>query len=328
MGEENQLGKQGNKKGESMKVKISELRPNPFRNIEHYPIDAEKVKTLVASIGQTGFWDNILARKEDGQIQIAYGHHRLAALKQAMKPSDAVDIPVKPLDDATMLKIMANENMDEWKLGPGVIDETVRATKRFLEEHPEELKKLGQAKSSARNEDFVVGAPLIARFLNWPEGRISDSLRLMASIDEGIVDRDSAYSLPHQKAARRFVSAVKEFHLTKSQQKRAVAKINDTDDFSEQGIRDAVVDQVLPKIEKAETKLQDFSEVIERIAELISQLSGELDTLIKYKAEFNSPIYRKTFERFSFEANKSRLLKKFQALDKEISNEKLALPKH
>jgi ParB-like chromosome segregation protein Spo0J len=68
---------------------------------------------LVASIGQTGFWDNILARKKDDQIQIAYGHHRLAALRQCMKPNDTVDIPVKPLDDATMLKIMANENMDE-----------------------------------------------------------------------------------------------------------------------------------------------------------------------------------------------------------------------
>jgi phosphatidylserine/phosphatidylglycerophosphate/cardiolipin synthase-like enzyme len=41
-----------------------------------------------------------------------------------------------------MLKIMANENMDDWKLGPKVIDETVRVTKKFLEEHPEEMAKI------------------------------------------------------------------------------------------------------------------------------------------------------------------------------------------
>ena len=119
-----------------MKVKIEQLEPNPYRDMKNYPIKEEKVKTLVDSIQQTGFWDNILARKQGSKYQIAYGHHRLAAIREVMKPTDEVDIPVKELTDALMLKIMANENMDDWKAAPQVIDETVRVTKRFLEEHP------------------------------------------------------------------------------------------------------------------------------------------------------------------------------------------------
>jgi len=53
-----------------------------------------------------------------------------------------------------------------------VIDETVRVTKQFLEEHPEEYKKVT---STGGNLDKV-GYKTISRFLNWPESRVSYSL--------------------------------------------------------------------------------------------------------------------------------------------------------
>ena len=84
-----------------------------------------------------GFWDNILARGIDGHVQIAYGHHRLEALKRIKDLTEMVDIPVKTFTDATMIQTMANENMDDWKLGPKVIDETVKVTKKFLEDNPD-----------------------------------------------------------------------------------------------------------------------------------------------------------------------------------------------
>lgn len=125
-----------------MKVKIKELHPNPYRSIQSYPVDEQKVLSLMESIKQTGFWDNILARQIDGEIQIAYGHHRLTALRRLMDPEDEVDIPVKELDDATMIKIMANENMDDWKATPSVIDQTVKVTREFLIDHPRSLQNL------------------------------------------------------------------------------------------------------------------------------------------------------------------------------------------
>src|SRR3990167_2465851 len=114
-----------------MKVQIKNLEPNPYRDMNNYPMDEAKVKSLIESIRQTGFWDNILSRKHGNKYQIAYGHHRLAAIREVFKSIDFVDIPVKELDDATMIKIMANENMEAWTALPRVIDETVRVTKQF-----------------------------------------------------------------------------------------------------------------------------------------------------------------------------------------------------
>jgi len=314
-----------------MKVQIKNLESNPYRDMENYPISEEKVQRLAESINQTGFWDNILARKQNGKIQIAYGHHRLVALRKVMKPTDEVDVPVKSLDDATMIKIMANENMDEWKTDPGVIDETVRVAKRFLDEHPEEAKKAEQQLlNHGLKEGYSKENQIIATFLGWLNFRVRDSVNTITGIDDGIIEQEAVRNLPTERSRRDFVKAVKQLKPTPVQQKKAATKISEMakGERGETAVRNVIIDEMLPSKENKDQKLKDFSEVIAKVAKLISQLSGELDTIIEYKAEFNSPIYRKTFERFSFEANKSRLLKKFNTLDEEIYNEKFALEKH
>jgi ParB/RepB/Spo0J family partition protein len=113
-----------------MKLKVKDLSPNPFRNIENYPINREKVDALKTSINQTSFWDNIVARKNGRNYQIAYGHHRLIALKEI--GISEVDIPVRDLDDATMLRMMADENLFAWRNNTKVMNETVLAANEFL----------------------------------------------------------------------------------------------------------------------------------------------------------------------------------------------------
>jgi len=114
-----------------MKVLVENLVENPFRKLEKYPIDPYKVEALKISIGETTFWDNILTRERNGKYQIAYGHHRLIALRE-LKIKE-VDIPVKDISDADMIRIMANENMDDWNLSPAIINETVAVAKEYLD---------------------------------------------------------------------------------------------------------------------------------------------------------------------------------------------------
>ena len=114
-----------------MKIKVSEIKPNPFRNFEHYPIDKAKVETLKASIQETTFWDNILVRQRNGNYELAYGHHRWIALGEL--GINEIDIPVRDLSDSVMLKMMANENMDQWGSQPFVIYATVRAVRDYLD---------------------------------------------------------------------------------------------------------------------------------------------------------------------------------------------------
>ena len=177
-------------KTEKMKVKIKDLYPNPYRDMDNYPINRDKVETLKASIKQTGFWDNIVARNMDGKIQIAYGHHRLTALREALPWDTEVDIPIKDLPDSVMIQIMANENMEEYRTGPAIIDETVRVAKKYLEEHPEEVEL-----SLHGRTDQPVGVRTIASFLGWPESRVSYSLERLNLEKSGMVNRQASFLL-------------------------------------------------------------------------------------------------------------------------------------
>ena len=182
-----------------MKVQIKDLYPNPYRDMDNYPINRDKVETLKASIKQTGFWDNIVARNMDGKIQIAYGHHRLTALREALAWDTEVDIPVKDLPDSVMIQIMANENMDDWKATPQVIDETVRVTKKFLEEHPEEKVPYHGKENRYSNETNNVAA-----FLGWDAYRVYYSLERLNLEKSGMVNRQAIKKEPAVIGGDRF----------------------------------------------------------------------------------------------------------------------------
>jgi len=126
-----------------IQVKLSNLKPNPFRNMERYPIQEEKIQALILSYKKTGFWGNVVGRKSGPNVEIAYGHHRLVALRTQLKEKDSVDIIVKDLDDETMLRMMADENMQEWGSSAEVNYETVRAVVEAYAEGKITLGKVG-----------------------------------------------------------------------------------------------------------------------------------------------------------------------------------------
>ena len=103
----------------------------------------------------------------------------------------------RDLDDATMLRIMANENLSDWAATPAVINETVFAAKAFLDEElgkysdydssQELLSRLGvkdQAALGAAKKG--VGESTIKRFLgsNWSTHMIRESLAVYRSVQE------------------------------------------------------------------------------------------------------------------------------------------------
>ena len=113
-----------------MKVKLKDILPNPHRRIDTYPIRGDKLEALKASIGSTGWWKNVVVRKsptKTGKYELAYGHHRLAALRDLYKPGDSFEFVVEQLSDDEMLKMMASENQEEWGARFWVTLETVRA---------------------------------------------------------------------------------------------------------------------------------------------------------------------------------------------------------
>jgi len=134
-----------------MKIQLSQLHPNPFRDLKRLPVKPEKVEILKESIKETSFWDNLVCRKAPngtGGYEIAYGHNRLEALRQ-LKCRE-VDIPVRDIDNNTMAKIMVRENHEEWGAYAEVDSETVRAVVEAFANDQISLPRLGKTNAAVR----------------------------------------------------------------------------------------------------------------------------------------------------------------------------------
>ena len=113
-------------------ISLTDLKPNPHRDLKKYPLNQTKIAELAKSIKQNGFWGGLVCRKNGDRYQLAFGHHRLAAIKKC-----GIDVAggtaVLPLSDVEMIRHMHAENQETWGVQPAGIIETVEMTKRFLD---------------------------------------------------------------------------------------------------------------------------------------------------------------------------------------------------
>src|SRR4029077_1459467 len=133
----------------TISIPIRDLLPNPFRNMKTYRINEEKVEELIASFKSTGFWPNIVGRKKNGQVEIAYGHHRREAAKRLYGSTYKVEVIIQDLDDAKMIQMMASENGYFWKTDFIVEMENVQAV---IKSYADGLIQLSAPKGSGKHQ--------------------------------------------------------------------------------------------------------------------------------------------------------------------------------
>ena len=219
-----------------MLVKVSDIHPNKFRDMDKYPINETKVAALVESIQTTDFWDNVLARPLNNQVdgvddadlvehlkglseadfpvELAYGHHRLEAIKRC--GIDEINIPVKQIDDEIMLKIMANENKGDWASNMSVILETVRQVRENLKASVDQFDTFedyveagysffndSKAFAAAKKD---IGFRKIRQFLGetWAENDIRAASTVLSAIDEGMYPQEYVIGMPSIGAMNRY----------------------------------------------------------------------------------------------------------------------------
>jgi hypothetical protein len=182
------------------KVAIGKLRPNPFRRLDEYPIEREKVEALKSSIENSGFWKTIVGRPaKDGSVEVAFGHHRLVALQELFGPDETVEILVQDITNENMLRMMANENMAEWGSDGWVEVETVRATIEAARKGliKIEEKRKGSTVINDSQDSVNHSRSLIGKFLGWtrvasngnvqPNNRCEIAFDAIEAIDSGLV---------------------------------------------------------------------------------------------------------------------------------------------
>lgn len=285
-----------------MKIKVRDVHPNPYRNIEHYPLNKAKIMSLTSSIEKTGFWDNLVGREVDGKVQIAYGHHRIEALRLATGYGYdfEFDLPIKDIDDGTMIQIMANENMQEWGHDISVIDETVKVTKKYLEDNFDFLAAKKSNNTKANNVKAASGKD-IAEFLGWPNHKVTTSLRRIEAIEGGKVSEVALKTFEPEKS-KHFLSSVSKHDFTKKEQED-IAKELVKDDVSRNDFKKVLevkafekkhgADFGKKKKEKANQEILEFDKELGKIADDITQLSDKFLKLKNLKQELQSVTSKK-----------------------------------
>lgn len=115
-----------------MNFALKNVVSNPFRDLQQFPLSQRKIDKLANSIRKTGWWENIPGRIVNGQLQLAHGHHRLAALRSVLGEDATAEFIVQELSDDAMLKMMAAENDEDWGGDLRSVIETVKATVQAL----------------------------------------------------------------------------------------------------------------------------------------------------------------------------------------------------
>ena len=318
-----------------MKVAIKDIKPNPYRYINKgYPIDKAKVDRLRASIKRTGFWDNLVGRKNaKGEIEIAYGHHRLEALRHDFDPDYEIELNVRDLDNATMLKIMAAENDTMDIMSPAVINETVRAAMEFL---ADDLKVIYHNAHCQDNSKRLTGSvelqgaiersklsgkssveQLIGEFLDWPHRRVKEAIAALHAFEEGVVTKEEYEKLPTQWTAEAFRRETKKLGFTPEQRKAFAKRLID-DEVSVRG-----VNQIAREIKQG--KKQALTELeINDVAQNITQKL--LDASVSITEEFVKNCHHIDEKHIDALAGAVKgVVNKLRTLGKALGNEQLVI---
>jgi hypothetical protein len=140
-----------------MKVRLRELKDNPFRDMQIDPIQDEILDRLEASIRKDGFWNGVACRRSNGAIEIACGHHRVRAAIRAGETE--AEVFIGNFDDASMIRVYASENATQRGNSVTALAGCVASSVRFL------------AKAIMSNEIGPIG-PISARSLELARGNI------------------------------------------------------------------------------------------------------------------------------------------------------------
>jgi len=305
-----------------MIVKVSRIEPNPFRRLDHYKILQDKVDELKNSITETTFWGGLLAREnpeKKGHYQLAFGHHRIEAIRQL--EIKEIDIQIRDIDDSLLLRMMANENLDTWKTTPSVINETVLAAKEFIEREIKNYKtwtevnntksylinlldrNLSEGKYQSLKKDGV-GQTIILKFLNgadnwkdgnWKQWMIQDALTTIQesqdeeienketkikTIRKAIIDREAVEEFPTTKQATAFRRSVKAFEVPPHEQKELAKKILKEGKDSTRDIQKAVKEKSIEDKKSKAVTIQE-KQKINQDAE-IAELEELVNKTISY----------------------------------------------
>ena len=307
-----------------MRIRLKRLRANPFRNLPTYPIDRRKVEKLKSSIKRTTFWDNIVVRPHPNgdalYFQIAYGHHRLEALRELYDEDHKIGVIVRDLGDEQMLKMMAAENDDAYDLTPVVVAETVQAVRDFFKLNhkllptDEEMVEHFGRKAWGATTGFTREQIQIAYFLDWPKSRVKYAIGLLQSPHLRELER-----LPHLGSAR-FLMAAIERHELDDHVTELVDNVIDHDRYSQREINDLATAVAVEKLD-AEAKVsyreKSAAQFLKEVAQQSRSLTKKIREVRNQSVKLSPAIFTEA-ESFELSLSLTGLAEELVLLQREV----------
>lgn len=300
-----------------MKILVKDLLPNPHRRVGEYPFNEEKINKLAHSMNETFIWKNLIARRsptKKDKYELAYGHHRWMALKK-LKVKE-IEISVEKIDDATMLKVMADENGDDFHMTPAVLFETIKSVKLYLDKQikgkgwddlDSATTRLFATPSKfavVQKNDIGVGESAIKVFLgdNWSGNQIKEALATLRATGElpevdtrfvsknqprtpvkkQQVDKKSVRKLPTTMASTAFRKGVAAHKIPKERQRELA------DELSKKGASSKEVTNRIRKEVRTPQSKKSKNPDVERLEKLLLLIEENSKYLTNRMAEFNA----------------------------------------
>jgi len=285
-----------------MKIQVSTIDTNPFRDMETNPVDRERVDGLRASIKTDKFWGGLPVRKhptKKGRYQIGCGHHRLIALRENKITS--IEAPVVDYTDAQMLRIMINENA-EYSTRPKMVISDIRQAKEFLDtelakyDTLEEFKLAGyisskffqnqQAFASAKRADQGgVGRDIIIAYLGdtWKnkEWRVREAVASLKASND-YLNIKAVEILPTAESSAVFRREVKKHDIPKKQQVKIAKEIVE-EGIGKRDIPDTVAKYSLKPVKQPDLKQKSVPSLDKYVTETTKVMADATKRLERIK---------------------------------------------
>lgn len=292
-------------KGKVRNVKIGDILNNPFRDFDIYPLSKEKIESLEKSFSESGDWAILSGRETTGgKIEIAFGHHRLEAMKRIYGPDYEIDIKIEELTDDEMIKRMSFENDESWDCPISATDDAVKAARDYLKSHPDKAREI----LTSGGTDFKrsrVGAPMIAKFVGKKLDAVQKSLERLHSIESGEIDKEALYKFPSSASADRFAKVVRKFNISREKQKAFAEKIVSEKRYGERSINEAALTFFPASLPTNKIPPEDANYCEAHLKEIVKLMNKLLWELNKFQAGFGTMTFfggKTTSEDISIEA--------------------------
>ena len=99
-----------NRKGVHKMVPMDLIDANPWRNLEDFPLEQNRLDALKASMADTGVWPRIMVREVGGRYQQVFGHHQFDVMEDF--GIDKADVFITDMTDLEMKQALGHENGD------------------------------------------------------------------------------------------------------------------------------------------------------------------------------------------------------------------------